>query len=124
MTGKTKAPKKDPWRPTIVIDPRQVEALAGLWLFDRIKNDPEIEAAWVRGRAKVQATTMQGLIQSAKSGNVRALMFLAERICGLKETVVHEGEVTSRYVVELPAEVPARDWQATFAPNTTGHTVN
>jgi hypothetical protein len=52
------------------------------------------------------------------------LMFLAERICGLKETVVHEGEVTSRYVVELPAEVPARDWQATFAPNTTGHTVN
>jgi hypothetical protein len=106
MAKMTKADKKITGRPAIVIDPKQIEALSGLWLtkeavadflgisratlFSRLKDDAEIEAAWLRGRARVQATTMQGLIQSAKSGNVRALMFLAERICGLKETVVHE----------------------------------
>src|SRR4051812_39758300 len=83
-------------RPASVIDPKQLEALAGLWLtkeaaadflgvsratlFTKLKDDPEIEAAWLRGRAKLQATTMQGLINSARQGSVRALTFLAERV--------------------------------------------
>jgi len=81
-------------------------------LFSRLKDDPEIEAAWLRGRAKTQATMMQGLIGAANQGNIRALMFLGERICGLKEHVVHEAHVETRYVVELPTEVPTQDLTA------------
>src|SRR4051812_49009172 len=100
--------KKPRGRPASIIDPKQLEALAGLWLtkeaaadflgvsratlFTKLKDDPGIEAAWLRGRAKLQASTMQGLINSARQGSVRALTFLAERVCGLKESVVHEGE--------------------------------
>jgi hypothetical protein len=119
-------------RPVVTIDPKQVELLAGLWLtkeaaadflgvsrdtlFNRLRTDPEIEAAWHRGRAKTQASTMQGLIQSARNGSVRAQCFLAERICGLKEAVTLEGEVTTRYVVEIPPEEPAATWQANYNP--------
>jgi hypothetical protein len=139
MTTMTKTDKKPGGRQPIPIDPKQIEALASLWLtkeavadflgisrttlFDRIRTDPDIEAAWRRGRSKTQAQTMQGLIGAAKNGNIRALMFLSERICGLKETIVHEGQVETRYVVELPTEVLAQDWQQTFSANN-GHTVN
>src|SRR3954470_2623332 len=84
-------------RPPIPIDPKQVEALSGLWLtkeaatdfvgiaretlFNRLREDPEIAEAWQRGRAKTQASTMQGLIQFARNGSVRAQNFLAERVC-------------------------------------------
>src|SRR4051794_33684405 len=106
-------------RPPIPVDPKQVETLASLWLtkesaadflgitrkslYNKMDADPEIAAAWQRGRAKTQASTMQGLIAAGRNGNVRALIFLAERLCGLKETVTLEGDVTARYVVELPA---------------------
>jgi hypothetical protein len=124
--------KKPTGRPPIIIDPKQVEALAGLWLtkeaaadflgitratlFNKMRDDPEIEAAWARGRAKLQATTMQGLIQSARNGSVRAQCFLAERVCGLKDTVTIEGEVATRYVVEIPPEEPATVWQQNYGP--------
>src|SRR5687767_382169 len=119
-------------RPSVVLDPKQVEALAGLWLtkeaaadflgisrdtlYAKMNADPEIAEAWHRGSAKLQATTMQGLIQSARNGSVRAQIFLAERVCGLKEAVALEGEVTTRYVVEIPPEEPAATWQANYGP--------
>ena len=119
-------------RPSIPVEPKQVEALAGLWLtkeaaadflgiaretlFNRLRDDPEIAAAWHRGRAKTQASTMQALLAAGRNGNVRALTFLAERVCGLKEAVTLEGEVTTRYVVEIPPEEPAAVWQANYGP--------
>jgi hypothetical protein len=130
--------KKPTGRPAATIDPKQLEALAGLWLtkeaaadflgiarstlFDKLRTDPEIAEAWHRGRAKLQATTMQGLIQSARNGSIRAQTFLAERVCGLKETVTHEGEVTTRYVVEIPPEELAATWQANYGPAGTDST--
>lgn len=140
--AKTDKEPKSVGRPTIVVNPKQIETLASLWLtkeaaadflgigrttlHSKLRDDPEISAAWARGRARTQITTMQGLISSAQQGNIRALMFLAERICGLSETVVHEGQVETRYVVELPAETPAQDWQAAFGskPTDTKPTVN
>lgn len=117
-------------RPSVVIDTVQVEKLAARWmtkdaiadflgvgrttLYDKMKVDPEIEAAWYRGRATLQAKSMDWLINSAQNGSVRAQIFLAERICGLKESVVHEGEVTARYVVEVPPEEPAGQWQKNY----------
>ena|SRR5690349_2548755 len=119
-------------RPAATIDLKQLEALAGLWLtkdavadflgiarstlYEKLKTDPEIAGAWHRGRAKTQASGMQWLIQSAKNGSVRAQIFLAERICGLKESVTLEGEVTTRYVVEIPPEEPAATWQRNYGP--------
>src|SRR3954453_952663 len=50
------------------------------------------------GRAKLQALTMQGLIQSARNGSVRAQTFLAERVCGLKESLTIGGEVNTNTV--------------------------
>jgi hypothetical protein len=119
-------------RPAVTIDPAQVEKLASRWMtkdaiadflgiarstfYDKMRADPQIEVAWHRGRATLQAKSMDWLVASAQNGSVRAQTFLAERICGLKETVTHEGEVTARYVVELPAEVPLQSWQQTFRP--------
>ena len=114
----------------VTIDASQVEKLAARWmtkeaiadflgvhrstLQDRMKTDSELEAAWYRGRATLQAKSMDWLINSAQNGSVRAQIFLAERICGLKESVVHEGEVTARYVVEVPPEEPAGQWQKNY----------
>ena len=119
-------------RPAVTVDPVQVEKLASRWmtkdaiadflgigrrtLYDKMAADPAIEAAWHKGRANLQMKSMDWLIASAQNGNVRAQTFLAERICGLKETVTLEGEVTARYVVELPTEVPLVNWQQTFRP--------
>lgn len=113
-------------RPTVTIDPVQVEKLASRWmtkdaiadflcigrttLYDKMREDPAIEVAWHKGRATLQMKSMDWLIASAQNGSVKAQTFLAERICGLKETVKHEGEVTARYVVEIPPEEPIDDW--------------
>jgi hypothetical protein len=117
-------------RPSIVIDATQIEKLAARWmtkdaiadflgiarstLYDKMKTDPEIETAWHRGRATLQAKSMDWLINSAQNGSVRAQIFLAERICGLKESLLIEGEVNTRYVVEIPPEEPADQWQANY----------
>jgi hypothetical protein len=119
-------------RPALVIDPVQVEKLASRWMtkeaiadllgigrstfFEKLREVPEIEEAWHRGRASLQKNSMDWLIASAQNGNVRAQIFLAERVCGLKETVMIEGEVAATYVIELPPEVPLVDWQQTFKP--------
>jgi hypothetical protein len=86
-------------RPPVAVDPAQLEKLAARWLtkeaaadilgisrrtlFDKLKDDPALEAAWLRGRSMLQANTMDWLINSAQSGSVRAQMFLAERVVGL-----------------------------------------
>src|SRR5690242_19120452 len=122
--------KKSVGRPLVTVDAKQVETLAALWMtkesaadfvgvsratmFNKLRDDPEIAAAWARGRAKTQASTMQALLAAGRNGNIRALTFLAERICGLKETVTIDGDVTARYVVELPAEAQTMgDWHRT-----------
>jgi hypothetical protein len=117
-------------RPSIVIDVTQIEKLAARWmtkdaiadflgiarstLYDKMKTDPEIETAWYRGRATLQAKSMDWLISSAQNGSVRAQIFLAERVCGLRESLMIEGEVNTRYVVEIPPEEPADQWQANY----------
>lgn len=86
-------------RPPIVIDAAQLEKLAARWLtreaaadiigctrqtlYNRMREDPSLEAAWHRGRAMLQANTMDWLIEAARKGSVRAQMFLAERVVGL-----------------------------------------
>jgi hypothetical protein len=117
-------------RPPVVIDVTQIEKLAARWmtkdaiadflgiarstLYDKMRTDPEIETAWYRGRATLQAKSMDWLIASAQNGSVRAQIFLAERICGLKEALTIEGEVNTRYVVEIPPEEPQDQWQASY----------
>jgi hypothetical protein len=123
-------------RPAVIVDPVQVEKLASRWMTReaiadflgisretlryKMNADPQLDAAWHKGRASLQMKSMDWLIASASNGNVRAQTFLAERICGLNERVTHEGEVTARYVVELPAEVPLPNWQQTFRPRDPG----
>jgi hypothetical protein len=113
-------------RPVVTIDPAQVEKLASRWmtkdaiadflgigrttLYEKMKTDPEIEAAWHKGRATLQAKSMDWLVSSAQNGSVRAQIFLAERICRLKASVTIEGEVSARYVVEIPPEETMEDW--------------
>src|SRR4051794_25903215 len=91
MTDKPE--KKRMGRPVIEINASQVEKLACRWmtkdaiadflgvhrstLHERMKVDPELEAAWYRGRASLQVQSMDWLITSAKSGSVRAQIFLA-----------------------------------------------
>jgi hypothetical protein len=113
-------------RPTVTVDPVQVEKLASRWmtkdaiadflgigrttLYDKMREDPQIEAAWHKGRATLQMKSMDWVIASAQNGSVKAQTFLAERICGLKTTITHEGEAATRYVVEIPPEETMDDW--------------
>jgi hypothetical protein len=80
--------------------------------------EPEFREAYERGRARAESEVLQLLYRSARDGNVKAMIFLAQSILGLstRETLRHEGEVTTRYVVELPAEVPMATWQQQFRP--------
>jgi hypothetical protein len=120
-------------RPVVTIDPAQVEKLASRWLtkdaiadflgigrttlYEKMRDDPEIEAAWYRGRATLQMKSMDWLIASAQNGSVKAQTFLAERVCGLNGKVTHEGELTTRYVVEIPAEETMEGWLQKYGQN-------
>jgi hypothetical protein len=121
-------------RPPINITPEQVEAAASYALnykqlaavigchFNTIRNrmqEPEFKEAYERGKARGESEILRLLYASARDGNIKAQIFLAQSLLGLstRETLKHEGEVTTRYVVELPAEVPSvESWQQTFRP--------
>jgi hypothetical protein len=93
-------------RPPIEVDPVQLEKLAARWmtkdaaadflglnrntLAQKLKDIPELQAAWSRGRAMLQANTMDWLITSAQKGDVKAQMFLAERVCGLSPKALEQ----------------------------------
>jgi hypothetical protein len=93
-------------RPPIEIDPVQLEKLAARWmtkdaaadflgitrstLHNKLKESTELEKAWHRGRAMLQANTMDWLITSAQKGDVKAQMFLAERVCGLSPKALEQ----------------------------------
>jgi hypothetical protein len=99
---------------------KQLAAVIGCH-FNTIRNrmqEPEFKEAFERGKAKGESEILRLLYASARDGNVKAQMFLAQSILGLstRETLRHEGEVTTRYVVELPAEVSMPVWQQTFRP--------
>jgi hypothetical protein len=120
-------------RPPIDITPQQVEAAAAYALnyrqlaavigchFNTIGNrmqEPEFKEAYERGKARGESEIMRLLYASARDGNIKAQIFLAQSLLGLstRETLKHEGEVNTRFVVELPAEVPLPDWKQTFRP--------
>lgn len=104
--GRETKPSRAAGRPPIEIDPVQLEKLAARWmtkeaaadflgvhrmtLTNRIKEDPELAKAWYRGRAMLQANTMDWLITSAQKGDVKAQMFLAERVCGLSPKALEQ----------------------------------
>lgn len=137
----------------VTIDAAQVEKLAARGLpaeviadflgvpRDAFKasmtEDPTIVAAWRRGRANLQAKTMEWLVISARKGSVQAQIFLADRVFAVKdvgadahdqakrvrdalramEAVEHDG---LRYVVEIPPELPEAEWVATYNPASGG----
>lgn len=137
----------------ITIDAAQVEKLAARGLpadviadflgmpRDAFKasmtDDPAVGAAWRRGRANLQAKTMEWLVISAKKGSVQAQIFLADRVFAVKEAgndphdqarqiraalrameaVEHDG---LRYVVEIPPELPEAEWIAAYNPSAGG----
>jgi hypothetical protein len=120
-------------RPPIDITPEQVEAAAAYSLNykqlaailrchrNTIQNrmhEDEFKEAYERGKSRAESEILQLLYNSARDGNIKAQIFLAQSILGLssRETLRHEGEVNTRFVVELPAEVPLSDWKQTFRP--------
>ena len=53
-------------------------------LHTKLSEQPELQTAWgTWSRTMLQANTMDWLITSAQKGDVKAQMFLAERVCGL-----------------------------------------
>jgi hypothetical protein len=116
---------------TTKIDATQVEKLAARGLSADVIADflgvphnafkasmtdnPTVDAAWRRGRANLQMKTMEWLVISAKRGSVQAQIYLADRVLQLsKPAVLEDSDI--RYVVEIPAQLPAADWQAAFKP--------
>jgi hypothetical protein len=47
--------------------------------------DPAVDAAWRRGRASLQAKTMEWLVISARKGSVQAQIYLADRVVAVKD---------------------------------------
>ena len=101
---------------------KQLAAVLGVHrntIVNRMREDEEYREAYERGKGRAESEILQLLYDSARNGNVKAQIFLAQSILGLsgRETVRHEGEVSAKYVVELPAESPSLDsWKETFRP--------
>jgi hypothetical protein len=126
--------KRGRGRPPINITLTQVEAAAAYALnfkqlaailgchFNTIRarmQEEEFKEAYDRGKARSESEILRLLYASAREGNIKAQIFLAQSLLGLstRETLKHEGEVTTKYVVELPAEAPSIDsWTQTFRP--------
>jgi hypothetical protein len=138
---------------TMTIDANQVEKLAARGLPAEViadflgvprdafaasmKDDPAVDAAWRRGRANLQAKTMEWLVISARKGSVQAQIYLADRVFAVGDTgadpndqarrvrdalrameaVEHDG---LRYVVEIPPELPEAEWVAAYNPASGG----
>jgi hypothetical protein len=50
-----------------------------------LADDPAVDAAWRRGRANLQAKTMEWLVISARKGSVQAQIYLADRVLGAED---------------------------------------
>jgi hypothetical protein len=138
---------------TVTIDADQVEKLAARGLTADViadflgvprdafkasmKDDAAIEAAWRRGRANLQAKTMEWLVISARKGSVQAQIYLADRVLAVRDAGAdphdHARQVRDalramqavendglRYVVEIPPELPEAEWVAAYNPASGG----
>jgi hypothetical protein len=136
---------------TVRIDAAQVEKLAARGLpadviadflgvprdtfAASMKDDPAVDAAWRRGRANLQAKTMEWLVISARKGSVQAQIYLADRVFATKDAGAdpHDHDQAKRvrdalraiqavendvlrYVVEIPPELPEAEWVAAYQP--------
>lgn len=99
-----------------------------------MKDGSAVDAAWRRGRANLQAKTMEWLVISARKGSVQAQIYLADRVLGVSdigydpnekarqiraalramEAIEHDG---IPYVVEIPPELPMEQWVAEYNPS-------
>ncbi len=82
---------------------------------ERMK-EPEFREAFQRGRQLSETEVIRCLFQHMRDGDLRAAIFLAQAWCGLstKAEVKHEGEVTTRYLVEAPVDQTPEQWQKSF----------
>jgi hypothetical protein len=134
---------------TVRIDATQVEKLAARGLpadviadflgvpRDAFKasmtDDPAVDAAWRRGRANLQAKTMEWLVISARKGSVQAQIYLADRVFAVKDAGADPHDQARRvrdalramqavendglrYVVEIPPELPEAEWVTAYKP--------
>lgn len=133
----------------VTIDASQVEKLAARGLpadaiadflglpRDAFKagmtDDPAVDAAWRRGRANLQAKTMEWLVISARKGSVQAQIYLADRVLAVRDVgadphdqarrvrdALHAMQAVEndgiRYVVEIPPELPEAEWVTAYKP--------
>ena len=80
--------------------------------------DPEFKQAYERGKMRSQTAVIQHLFNHMQKGSLKATIFLAQAWCHLstRHEVKHDGEVTTRYVVEVPPDAPTLDdWSRTYA---------
>lgn len=96
-------------------------------------DNPAIDAAWRPGRASLQIKTMEWLVISARKGSVQAQIYLADRVLTVRDAgedpndkarrvrdairamqaVENDG---TRYVVEIPPELPEAEWITACEP--------
>jgi hypothetical protein len=86
-------------------------------IADRMKQ-PEFKEAFQRGRLQSENEVIQNLFSHMRAGNIKAAIFLAQAWCQLstRHEVKHEGEVSTRYIVEVPTDAASLDeWSRTYA---------
>lgn len=86
-------------------------------IADRMRN-PEFKEAFQRGRLQSETEVIQALFGHMRNGSLKAAVFLAQAWCHLstRHEVNHEGEITQRYVVEVPPDEPTLEaWSETYA---------
>ena len=85
-------------------------------IADRMR-DPEFKEAFQRGRLQSETEVITELFGHMRNGNLKAAMFLAQAWCRLstRHEVTHDGEVTTKYIVEVPQDATDLDqWSQTY----------
>jgi hypothetical protein len=81
----------------------------------RMTDDAVVEAAWRRGRANLQARTMEWLVGSAKRGSVQAQIYLADRVLGAEDAGADPNDQAQRVRDALRAMIAVEhdgEWDA------------
>src|SRR4051812_31593972 len=86
-------------------------------IADRMR-DPVFKESFQRGRLASESEVIQSLFSHMRNGNLKASFFLAKAWCkwSPRHEVKHEGEVSTRYIVEVPTDASSLDeWSRTYA---------
>lgn len=113
----TKKTGRPEGRPPIIFDLEGITALAGLnctlqevaaffgvsesTVEHRFTTEPDLRAAWEKGRASGKLSLRRKQTEMANAGNVTMLIWLGKQLLGQKDKVEHSGDASAPIGINL-----------------------